>query len=142
MSAEATQTWLKAAAAITIGFGLMIGLASHPETASLTLFFTDLIFWPIDSAQTLAARETRLMCAIIGGIMAGWGLMMWQITTRLYPREPALARTLILTGIGTWFVVDSSASLLAGAPLNALFNIGFLLLFVIPLRHVSRRAAA
>jgi len=142
MSADTTQTWLKAAAAITIGFGLMVGLAAVPATAGVTLFFTDLIFWPIDSAQTLAAPETRLLCAIVGGIMAGWGLMLWLVVTRLYPREPALARLLILTSIGAWFVIDSTGSLLAGAPLNALFNVVFLLIFVIPLRHTPRRAAA
>ena len=142
MSAEATQTWLKVAAAVTMGFGLLIGLAAYPATAGVTAFLTDLIFWPIDSAQTLAAPETRLFCAIIGGIMVGWGLMIWLITSRLYPREPALARMLILTSIGTWFVIDSAGSLAAGAPLNALLNIGFLLLFVIPLRHAPRRAPA
>jgi len=142
MSADSTQTWLKVAAAVTIGFGLLIFLAAYPATAGVTTFLTDLIIWPIDSAQTLASPEARMLCAIIGGVMAGWGLMIWLIATRLYPREPALARMLILTSISTWFVIDSIGSLLAGAPLNALFNVGFLLLFVIPLRHAPRRAAA
>jgi hypothetical protein len=48
------------------------------------------------------------------------------------PRDPALARRLILLGIGGWYVVDSSMSIAAGAPLNALFNTGFLLLFYVP----------
>lgn len=138
MPADKTQTWLKVASALTIGFGLLIGLAAHPATAGVTLVLTDLIFWPVDGAQTLAAPETRLLCAIIGGVMAGWGLMMWLVTTRLYPRDPALARMLILTGIGTWFVIDCAGSLVAGAPLNVLFNVVFLLLFVIPLRHAPR----
>ncbi len=116
----------------------MIALATYPATAGVTLFLTDLILWPIDSAQTLASPETRMLCAIIGGVMAGWGLMLWLVATRLYPREPALARTLILTSVGTWFVIDGIGSLLAGAPLNALFNVGFLLIFVIALRHAPR----
>lgn len=142
MSAQTTQTWLKVASGVLIGFGILIFLAAHPATADVTAFLTDMIFWPVDSAQTLAASETRLFCAILGGVMVGWGLMIWLVTVRLYPREPALARTLILTSIGTWFVVDSIGSILAGAPLNALFNIGFLLLFAIPLRHARRRAPA
>jgi hypothetical protein len=35
-------------------------------------------------------------------------------------------------GVGCWFVVDSLMSIAAGAPLNAIFNVGFLLLFVVP----------
>lgn len=142
MSVHATQTWLKFAAAVTIGFGLLIGLAAHPATAGVVLFLVDLILWPVDGAQSLAAPETRMLCAIVGGIMVGWGLMMWLVVTRIYPRDPALARLLILTGIGTWFVIDSVGSLMAGAPLNALFNVGFLLLFVIPLRYLPRSAPA
>ena len=59
--------------------------------------------------------------------------MIWQIVTRLYTREPALSRSMILTGVFTWFVIDSTGSVIAGAPMNALYNVGFLLLFVVPL---------
>ena len=142
MSVHATQNWLKFAAAVTVGFGLLIALAAHPATGGATLFLTDLILWPMDGAQSLAAPEIRLLCAITGGVMAGWGLTMWLIVARLYPRDPGLARHLILTGIGTWFVIDSIGSLMAGAPLNALFNVGFLLLYVIPLRHIPHASPA
>lgn len=40
----------------------------------------------------------------------------------------------IMTGITFWFVTDSTASILSGAPVNAVLNIGFLLLFALPLR--------
>jgi len=45
-------------------------------------------------------------------------------------------RTVILAGVWVWFVADSLGSLAAGAPLNAQFNVGFLLAFLIPWRHV------
>ncbi len=71
--------------------------------------------------------------AIGGGVMTGWGIMLWMLATRLYPREPALARQLIVTSIVAWFIVDSAGSILSGAPLNALFNVSFLLIFCVPL---------
>ena len=141
MQVHATQFWLKIASAIVIGFGGVIALAALPATAGPTLFLTDLIFWPVDGAQSLSAPETRLFCAIDGGLLAGWGVMLWLVTTQLYPREPELARTMILYGIGVWFVIDSLGSIAARAPLNALFNVGFLLAFVLPLKRSMERAA-
>jgi hypothetical protein len=87
----------------------------------------------IDGAQDLAAPETRLISAIGGGVMAGWGVLLWMLSTQLFPRDPALAAKLIITSIVTWFVIDSTGSMLAGAPLNAAFNVSFLLVFCVPL---------
>lgn len=135
MPVETTIKWLKAASGLVIGFGVLVGLGALPAASALVQFSADLIFWPIDGAQDVTAPETRLLAGIGGGIMAGWGVLMWLIATRLYAREPELSRSLLLTSIGTWFVMDSLGSIAAGAPLNAVFNVGFLLLFLIPLRR-------
>jgi hypothetical protein len=131
---------MKTASALVVGFGVLSLLGAHPATAEPLRFLIDLIFWPLDGNETLSAPATRLICAIGGGLMVGWGLMLWQVVTRLYPRDPELARTLILTGIGAWFVVDSAGSIAAGAPLNAIFNIGFLAAFAVPLRRPKNLA--
>ena len=133
MLGVSTTTWLKAAAAIVVGFGGLVALAAHPATAGPTVLLADLIFWPIDGTATFAAAETRVMSAIGGGLMAGWGVLLWLLAARLYPREPALARTMILTSVGVWFVVDGIGSVAAGAPLNVVLNAGFLAMFVVPL---------
>ena len=135
MSLQQSATWLKWASAIVIGFGLLIALAVLPPAALPVMFLMDLVFWPMDGAQSVAMPEVRLTFAISGGIMTGWGIVLWQLSARLYPREPDLGRSLILTSLGTWFVVDSLGSIIAGAPLNALFNVGFLVLFYWPLRR-------
>jgi hypothetical protein len=62
--------------------------------------------------------------------------MLWLLSTRLYPREPRLARTIILASVISWFVVDGIGSTLAGAPGNVVLNVVFLALFTVPLwRH-------
>ena len=134
MSLMRSTNWLKWASAIVIGFGLLIALSVLPAMAAPVQFLLDLIFWPIDGVQRIATAELRVALAISGGVMAGWGVLLWQLSTKLYPREPKLGRGLILTSIGTWFLVDSLGSIAAGAPLNALFNVGFLVLFYWPLR--------
>lgn len=133
MSQGKTESWLKIASAVVIGFGIAMVASSLPAISSSTGILLDLIFWPLDGRQTAGAPEVHLLSAICGGILTGWGLLLWQLTTRLYPRDPELARSLILTSVGTWFVVDGIGSVMAGAPLNAALNIGFLLLFVVPL---------
>jgi len=124
--------WIKAGAAITCGFGLLMAAAAIPALQWPTEFLLDLIFFPVDQGQTMDTSSSRLLTAITGGLMTGIGVMLWVVATELCPRDPALGRRLILLGIGSWYVVDSSMSVAAGAPLNVLFNTGFLLIFVVP----------
>ncbi len=138
MTQKTTILWLKIASGVLIAFGLSGLLGAMEATSAYSNFMADLAFFPLDGAPESNAPETRLLWAIVGGLMTGWGLMLWQVATRLYPAEPALARQLILTGIVAWFVIDSTGSVLAGAPMNAVFNIGFLLLFAVPIFR-SRR---
>ena len=134
MDTRLTVIFLKTASAVVIGFGLAIALAAIPAANGPTAFLIDLVFWPIDGDPALDAPATRLLCAIAGGVLTGWGVLLWLIATRLLPQEPAVARTFVYTSIGIWFVVDSAASIASGAPINALLNIGFLMSFVVPLK--------
>ena len=103
-------------------------MAAIPALSGPTQFLLDLIYFPVDGAQAVDSSAARLLNAITGGLMTGLGVMTFLIADELLPREPALARRILLAGIGTWFVVDSSMSIAAGAPLNAAFNTGFLLM--------------
>ena len=138
MQTERTINQLKVAAGITIGFGLIGLLGTRPATSAVTQFLIDLIYWPVDGNPAYAETGARLLWAISGGSLVGWGVMLWRVASELYPRSPDLARSLILTSIGCWFVLDSAGSIAAGAPVNALMNVAFLLLFYLPL---ARRAA-
>lgn len=131
--------WLKFGSGLTIFFGVLVATAAIPAISGLMQFLADLIFFPLDGLQDVSAPETRLISAIGGGVMFGWGLMMWMLTTRLYPKDPALAGSIIVTSIIAWFVLDSGGSILAGAPLNVVGNISFLLIFCVPV-WLSRKA--
>lgn len=125
---------LKIAAAATMMFGLAFFLALLlPPVHALVYLLFDAVVWPIDAAQDLSAAESRALLAVAGGLMAGWGLMCWQVTTRVYVAQPKLGRRILGTSVLTWFVIDSTGSLLVGVPGNVLLNIGFALMFLIPL---------
>ena len=123
---------LKIGAALVVAFGLMMAAASLSTLTAPTAWLIDLVFFPVDGAQTMADPVVRLMSAICGGVLVGWGAMIWLLVTRLLPRDPALTRQLILISVCSWFVIDSTGSVLSGGHWNVLGNLGFLLLFVVP----------
>ncbi len=142
MQHHTSLRWLKFACLSVIGFGLLGVLAMVPALSGVTRFFIDLAFWPVDGAPGTPSPESDLLWAILNGIVIGWGVLLWQVTTKVYASTPDLGRTMILTSIGIWFIVDSAGSVAAGAPVNALMNITFLLLFYIPLWRPARQVEA
>lgn len=135
MTQQQATGGLKFAAAVVIAFGLVMAAASLAALAAPTALLIDLVFFPIDGAQSMADPVVRFMSAICGGVMVGWGAMLWLLVTRLLPRDPALTRQLILISVFSWFIVDSTGSMLSGGHWNVLGNLGFLLIFAIPARQ-------
>jgi hypothetical protein len=133
MTAE--QKGLRFAAGVTMLTGLALALAALPALNTAVRLLADLLVWPMDGAETLAAPETRLTLAIGGGVMLGWGLLIWQLAGEPLERAPDAIRGIIRASILSWFLVDSTASVVAGAALNVLPNLVFLCLFLIPMRR-------
>lgn len=127
---------LTAGSAVIILSGLTVAMAAWPPLAGLAALFIDILFWPLDGAQSLAAPETRLLSAIGGGVMAGWGLMMLLVVRQVLPAYPALAKRLLLPPLCLWFAADSLFSLAAGAPLNVIGNLAFAAAVYLPLRSL------
>jgi hypothetical protein len=133
MANASTITALKAASAVVIGFGLLTAFAAWPPLNLPTLWLIDLMFLPFDGQQNITPSEARILCAILGGVLVGWGVMQWLIVNKLYAREPVLARQIMWASLWSWFAIDCTASAIAGAPFNAVMNVPFLLLFIVPL---------
>lgn len=127
---------MKAAAALVIASGFIVALAAWPPTADTASFLLDLLFWPLDGAPRLDSPAARLLAAIGGGVMVGWGVMLWLLAAHLLPQDPATAARIVRASILAWFAVDSLGSLAAGAPLNAALNVVFAAAFLWPLSRV------
>lgn len=142
MPVNTAITWLKTASAILlIAFGLMFAFAAWPPAAGLATYLLDMLFWPVDGAQSLASPETRLILAIAGGITVGWGVLIWLVADKLMPVNPELARSILLRSLLAWFVIDSTCSWLSGGVLNIPVNVVFLAAFLWPLVRISSAAA-
>jgi hypothetical protein len=139
MPVSTAIVWLKTASAVLmIGLGLMFAIAAWPPASGPVTLLVDLLFWPIDGTQSVAAPETRIILAIGGGITAGWGVLVWQVATHLMPSNPAVASHILIRSLLSWFVIDSTCSWLAGAPINIPANAGFLALFMWPLLRMRQ----
>lgn len=137
---EHAQKWLKAAAYLVMGFGLVFALGAHPATDVVPLFFLDLILWPLDGADMETTASMRLLSALSGGVMFGWGVTLWYVAGPVLEANAGLAKRILTAGVVSWFVLDSVGSVIAGAPLNLLGNLVFLLAFMVPLRGLGRTA--
>ena len=136
------QKGLRFAAGVTMVTGLALTLSAVPALNIGMRLLTDLLVWPIDGAETLAASETRLALAIGGGVMLGWGLMIWQLAGEPLERAPEAVRGIIRASVLGWFLVDSAGSAAAGAALNVVPNLVFLALFLLPMRKARAAVAA
>jgi hypothetical protein len=132
MSPEFISTWLKLNSLFVVLLGLLAALGAHSATALPATWLTDIVFWPFDGQQTLDHQGARALAAIGGGVMVGWGVMMWLVVDRLLPVDPRLARLLLIEATLAWFLVDSTGSFVAGATVNVLLNTVLMLAIVLP----------
>ncbi len=125
--------------ALMIIGGIVLSMASHPATAFLPNLFFDLVFFPFDGAEGANEPVSRLLAALSGGAFLGFGVTFWLIVTKLMPREPQLAKSIMILGLLSWFLVDSTGSVLSGAWFNAVLNCAILACFLVPLKFVSHK---
>lgn len=132
MKNEFAPTWLKLTSLLVVLLGLLVALGAHPATALPATWLADLVFWPFDGRQGLDADAARVLAAIGGGVMVGWGVMMWLVIDRLHAVDPGLTRLLLIESTLAWFLVDSTGSFVSGAGVNVLLNTVLMLAIVLP----------
>lgn len=139
MRHETAGRMLKGACVFTALVGLGMLAMSFEATASATSSLTGVLF---GDSTDMTSPLSRLLSGIVGGVLAGWAVTMWMVVDRLHPQDPALVRSILLPGLTVWFVVDSLGSVVSGGALNVLGNVGFMVLFGVPLLLGPRRVEA
>lgn len=141
MPVQSTVAWLKTVSIITALSALLLVFSGAPVLSPIANLFTDLAFWPIDGKPAIVSAETRLYAAIAGGVTIGLAAFTWMVADRVYARDPAAARAIILTSLTAWCVTDSFGSIAAGAPMNVLLNLLIWAAFAWPLRTAAPKTA-
>ena len=137
MSLSAAILWIRVLSASLVLFGLIVAAAAHPASAGLADFLLDLLKWPPDGADAFGSPEGRFIAGVGGGVMAGWGAMMMMLASQLLPGNPAGGRKVLIAGLLVWFAIDSTATWIAGVPLNLPGNALYLAAFLFPLLRMK-----
>lgn len=135
--------WLLAVAAGVVAFGMLLVVApSHARQG-----FSLLVYASPDRIDAFGQEPVgyiSLAHAVMGGVMAGWGVALFYVVRTLFAKGSRVAWNLVALSVGAWFVPDTAYSLLSGYWQNALLNTVFLALFALPLwatRGMQRNAA-
>jgi hypothetical protein len=81
----------------------------------------------------LNTPEADMAMAIAGGVFGGLMAMYAFITAPGLARQDALIRRGSIIVLLTWFAIDSSASVASGNAPNAIINVVFLAIYLLPL---------
>ncbi len=132
--------WLLALSIIGIIFGLVMALAPgvfHSTLGQITYnsFFEGDAYTELTEPE-LANQDWLL--SLLGSVMVGWLIAVGFIAYYPFRQGEQWAWTAVTVGIVVWFVLDTGSSLANGVVFNAVFNLGFLVGFGLPLLATYR----
>lgn len=126
------QKWLNLWALSVALFGLILAGGGYAATDGPVRFlFTLMGPEPFQPTQSL-----RFAVGLMGAVTLGWGccfLALFAAIARLDPLAAAPIWRLAIATTLIWFVIDSAISISNGFALNAVSNMMFVILLLIPL---------
>lgn len=133
--------WLKIASLFVSVTGLFFVITSFLETKEvagmdalmLSPFYPDLKEISIEDL-----KMKSFAFGVTGAVMFSWGTMLYTITSKVLVKKKKWGWNSIFFSLIGWFVLDQLVSAYYSVTANVLGNIGFFLLFFIPLIFVRR----
>ena len=138
MTKKIHKLWLKVTATALFSYAFLFALGAIKKFEEPIRFVLDISNFPLDNVENYNAPTTVLLSAIIGGILAGWGIMIWLMSVWFYDKSPEQVRKTVLISTLTWFFVDSIACIVSGNVSNAITNVPLLLMLVGPLWKTAK----
>ena len=80
-----------------------------------------------------AIRYIELLHAVLGSVMVGWGVALMIIVRKWFAMGVRVGWQIIVASVLVWFLPDTVFSLWSGFWQNAMLNLSFLILFLVPL---------
>jgi hypothetical protein len=138
MTRTSHRFWLKITAIVVGSFGPVFFLGAMSPGSGPARLTLDLLGWRLDHPSNFDADDTRFLSALTGGFLLGWGVMIWCLSSWVYPLAAEPVRRTVLASLLAWFCLDSAGSIASGNPSNAGFNVLVLLLAVGPMWRPAR----
>jgi len=120
------QSAMRSSGIVLIAIGIFFAIAALPVLHPVLKVFLQIAYWPIHTVPSDLLVPVPLLVAITGGLMVGFGGMLWSLGTYVTPVSPTAAAKVTQITAWSWFCTDSTASILVGAPLNVILNLSFL----------------
>jgi formate/nitrite transporter FocA (FNT family) len=138
MTKKMHKTWLKVTSISIFGYAFLFFLGTIKNFCKPIEFVLDLSSFPLDKLQRYDSPTSIFLSALLGGILFGWGMLIFLLSNKIFDQAPEQVRKIVLTSILSWFVVDSLASVFSGNINNVITNVALLLLLVGPLWKPAR----
>lgn len=124
--------WLIVACCGVIVFS--VSLLIFPD---LMYQFFNTLFFSFSQTKTafseLSSLYIKFVYGVLGAVMVGWSVSLLFIIIGPFHNKQLQAWQSITVSMLTWFILDSSFSIIVGFWQNAILNIIFLVFFLIPL---------
>ena len=128
---------------VSAGFlltALVFASGAFAPIDTMSVWMHDMLDWPLNGSIETYTREARWFSAIGGGVFAGLCILFILVIVPLIERGDRAVRRGVIISMLVWFVIDSSGSVAAGVPANAVFNVAFLAMFLGPLLAIREPA--
>lgn len=138
MSPQSAARMMRIAAWITLLSGIGIAAALVPGLERMFNGFLAIVIPGSEGMAALTTTEAKMITAIDGGLLAGFGVMLLLIVVPAIEAGNDVIKRAATIAILVWFVVDGTGSAIAGAPLNIVSNSVFLIAYLVPLFWVRK----
>lgn len=131
------QRWL----IVTTVFVITVSIAMVAIPVPILRLFSLLYYSSPEKIATFGAPAVAfvlLLQGVLGGVMFGWGVALLLVLLGPFRRGSREGWTIIAASLAAWFIPDTTYSLWSGFWQNAVFNLVFLVFFVIPLVATRR----
>jgi hypothetical protein len=116
--------------------GILPTLAIFEVTQEPWRLFFDVLKWPLDQNPATFSESDRQLSAVLGGVLCGWAWLMYKLSDpQIFNQK---IRVILIQSTIVWFVLDSGGSIISGLPLNAVSNMSFFLILLIPLIKLKK----
>ena len=142
MSPATAANFMRLLAIGSLLTALLFATGAIGDPSGILSWFLAIIIPGSEGAIAIATAEAKVGYAIAGGVFAGFMVMLLLITAPAIEQGNKSIIRATIYALLIWFVVDSSASIAGGAPMNAVSNAVFLVLYLLPLVWVKTSATA
>lgn len=127
------QRWLFFVGIIISVFGALMSFLSGTLIYELFNQLINPVFWGSDAVGENAKGFQQFVYGVLGATMAGWGIFMTFIAHYSFRNMEKWAWNCILVGTLAWFILDTSLSLYHKVYINAMSDMVFLIMVMLPI---------